>query len=154
MQELNRSVFRQGIVFGFGLLIPLALCSITYNIISYKIVQARYEKDSPAHESYVSTEEENIKHIEIQSFKDTRDGNFVMVTGSVKNTGSKKISSIKLEAEFLNDKGEFVYEETEYVSKSLAPNEVENFAIKCGCTNRTIPEYAKITVRVVGASGY
>jgi len=77
-----------------------------------------------------------------------------MILGSIKNTGKEKISSVKLEAEFFNSNGDFVYEESEYISKRLAPNETENFAIKCGCANRKFPEYTKVVVRVVSASNY
>ena len=153
MQDSVKSVFRQGFIFGFGLIIPLIVGYIVYNVISYKISETLYEKSS-VHSSYETKEEDKIKSIEIQNFHDTREGDFVMVIGSIKNTGKEKASSIKLEAEFFNAKGEFVYEETEYVSKTILPNEVENFVIKCGCTNRKIPEYSKVTVRVVGASSY
>jgi len=152
METSTTGLLRQGLIFGFGLIVPLILGSIVYTKVSYSMAKDYYSDSEPS--SYLEKEDDYTQKIEISNVKDTRDGNFVMVTGAIKNTANKKLSSIKLEAEFFNDKGEFVYEETEYVSKSLAPNEVENFAIKCGCTNRTIPEYAKVTVRVVSASNY
>lgn len=152
MQELNRSVFRQGVVFGFGLIIPLSVLFIGYNTLTWVLATREYIE--PESYSYSSKEEDHIKAIEIQSFKDVKEDNFVMVLGSIKNTGKEKISSVKLEAEFFNSNGDFVYEESEYISKSLAPNETENFAIKCGCTNRKFPEYTKVIVRVVSASNY
>jgi hypothetical protein len=155
MEISNKGLLKQGFIFGFGLIVPLIVGHVIYSKISYSMAQEYYGDDdlSPS-SSYIEKEEDYINKIELNGIKDSRDGNFVMVTGTVKNTFSKKLSSIKLEAEFFNNKGEFVYEETEYVSKTLAPNEVENFAIKCGCTNRAIPEYAKVTVRVVSASNY
>jgi len=156
MQDSNKSVFKQGFIFGFGLIIPLIIGYVGYSTVSYKLFQM-FSSDDGSHnpyESYEAKEENNIKNIAIQEFKDVREGNFVMVLGSIKNTSDIKIGSIKLEAEFYNSKGEFVYEESEYISKKLAPNEVENFAIKCGCTNRTFPEYSKVVVRVVGASSF
>jgi len=152
MESSTKGLLRQGFIFGFGLIVPLVLGSIVYTKVSYSMAKDYYSDSEPS--SYLEKDEDHIQKIEISNVKDTRDGNFVMVTGAIKNAANKKLSSIKLEAEFFNNKGEFVYEETEYVSKSLAPNEVENFAIKCGCTNRTIPEYAKVTVRVVSASNY
>jgi hypothetical protein len=156
MEISNKGLLRQGFIFGFGLIVPLIIGNIVYSKISYSMYSMApdYDLVDEPPSSYIEKEEDYIKKIELHDIKDTRDGNFVMVTGTVKNTFNKKLSSIKLEAEFFNDKGEFVYEETEYISKNLAPNEVENFAIKCGCTNRAIPEYAKVTVRVVSASNY
>lgn len=152
MQESNRCVFRQGIVFGFGLIIPLSILFIGYNILTFEL--ATHEYSEPESYSFSSNEEAQIKAIEIQSFKDVKEGDFVMVLGNIKNTGTEKISSVKLEAEFFNENGEFVYEESVYISKKLNPNETENFAIKCGCANRKFPEYTKVIVRVVSASNY
>lgn len=135
------------------MIIPLSLALTLSNTFNYKLSSLFYTEDTASY-SYKSNEEDHIKNIEVQNFHDVREGNFVMVTGSVKNIGKEKVNSIKLEAEFFNAKGEFVYEETEYVSKSIKPNEEENFVIKCGCTNRTFPEYTKVTVRVVSTSNY
>jgi hypothetical protein len=153
MQDSNKSVFRQGVVFGFGFLIPLFVGVIAFILIGNAISKSRIDRLSN-HSDYRSEEERNINFIEVKNFKDYRDENFVMVTGSIKNNSDHRIGSIKLEAEFFDAHGDFVYEETEYISKTLASNEVENFAIKCGCSNRKIPEYAKVTVRVVSVSGY
>ena len=153
MESSFGNTFRKGFVLGLGMIIPLCLAFIISHVFTYKLSALFYTDDAASY-SYKSNEEDHIKSIEVQSFHDIREGNFVMVTGSIKNTGKVKINSIKLEAEFFNEKGEFVYEETEYVSKSIKPNEVENFAIKCGCTNRTFPEYKTVTVRVVSASNY
>ena len=68
MQETSRSVFRQGIVFGFGLIIPLSILFIGYNILT--LVLATHEYTEPESYSYSSKEEDQIKAIEIQSFKD------------------------------------------------------------------------------------
>ena len=154
MQDSNTNILRQGFVFGFGLIIPLAIGFLGYNVIGHKIYQALiYEKPS-SYESYKSKEDDYTKKIEVINFKDTREGDSVIIVGAIKNTATKKISSIELEAEFFNSKGEFVYEENEYISKNLEPNEVENFAIKCGCASKKIPEYSKVTVRVVSANDY
>lgn len=154
MNNSNSNVFKSGIILGFGLLIPLAVGIISYRILSYELIKLfnPYSEFESSYESYQDREDKNIKEIEIQNYKDIRDGDFVMVLGSIKNTSNKKIGSIKLEAEFYNDSGEFVYEESEYISQRLEPNQVENFAIKCGCSNRKFPEYSKVSIRVTGAS--
>src|SRR3990167_1644525 len=125
MQDSNKSVFRQGFVFGFGLIIPLAFGFFGYTVIDHKISQVAHEEPSTyeSYESYKSKEDDYTKKIEILNFKDTREG-------------------------------EFVYEKNEYISKNLEPNEIENFAITCGCANNKIPDYSKVTVRVVGANDY
>lgn len=153
MQNSFKEIFRKGFILGLGMIIPFSVAFGLSNFFNYKLSTMLYTEDSTSY-SYKSKEEDHIKSLEIQNIHDTREGNFVMVLGAIKNTGKEKISSIKLEAEFFNEKGEFVYEETEYVSKSVAPNETENFVIKCGCTNRTFPEYSKVTVRVVSAGNY
>lgn len=153
MKNSKRSVFRQGFIFGFGLIVPLAVGYIGYSFVSYKVSDVFFGKQS-IRESKVKKREDNIKNIEIQNFHDTREGDSVMVIGSIKNIGKEKIGYIQIEAEFFNSKGEFVYEEIAYISREISSNEVENFVIKSGNTNRKIPEYEKITVRVVHAGAY
>ncbi|MFZ6800079.1 hypothetical protein [Undibacterium sp. Di24W] len=153
MQNSFGEIFRKGFILGLGMLIPLVVVLFISNVVNYKISNFFYSDEAYSN-PYKSKEEDHIKSIQVQSFHDTREGDFVMVIGKIKNSGKEKVSSIKLEAEFFNEKGEFVYEESEFISKSLAPNEEENFVIKCGCTKRKFPEYSKVTVKVVGANAY
>jgi len=146
-------LFRKGFILGLGMLIPLIVVFFISNVVNYKISNFFYDPESYTN-PYKSKEEDHIKSIQVESFNDTREGDFVMVIGKIKNTGKEKVSSIKLEAEFFNEKGEFVYEESEFINKALAPSEEENFIIKCGCTNHKFPEYSKVTVKVVGANSY
>jgi hypothetical protein len=159
MENPNWKLLKQGFVFGFGLIVPLSIGFILYSVFSYKFYDLFSSSVVPniadnLYESYGSQETEAIKSIEVVEYRDVKDGDFVVVLGSIKNTSSKPIGSIKLEAEFYNDKGEFVHEESEYISKRLGQNEVENFAIKCGCANRKFPDYSKVTVRVVDAGAF
>jgi len=159
MENSNKNLLKQGFVFGFGLVVPLMIGFILYNLFNYKIYDLLNSSGMPGVtdnpiESYESKQADAIKSVEVLEFKDVREGDFVMILGSIKNTSSNAIGSIKLEAEFFNEKNEFVYEESEYISKKLSPNEVENFAIKCGCANRKFPSYSKATVRVVDAGAF
>ena len=98
MQDSNKSVFRQGFVFGFGLIIPLAFGFFGYTVIDHKISQVAHEEPSTyeSYESYKSKEDDYTKKIEILNFKDTREGDSVIIVGAIKNTATKKISSIQL----------------------------------------------------------
>ena len=149
MIEEKRKTIRTGFWLGIGLIIPIAIGMYFSSWISSTLY--KYFSPSEEYESYMPVK--NVeKNIIIESFRDVKLGNKVFINGSIINKGNKPLGSIQLEAEFFNEKGEFVYEESEYIKKTLAPNERENFQIKCGCTDVTFPEYKKVTVRVVSAS--
>lgn len=151
----NKSLFKSGIVFGFGLVIPFTMTFFGVGFLQDKFSNARPLDDRIVDQRLADdTQDDKLNSIEILNFKDVREGDFVMVLGSIKNNAKKPISSVTLEAEFYNSKGEFVYEETTYISQKLKPGQVENFAIKCGCANRKFPEYSKVTVKVTSVSDY
>lgn len=93
-------------------------------------------------------------NISIEKYNENKHGEQLFILGSIVNNGKKQASSIQLEAELKDSKGQFVYECSEYINRKLKPGESENFQIKCGCGKTPLPEYASISVRVVGASSY
>jgi len=104
--------------------------------------------------SSITSELNPTDQLVLQDFLEQKHGNQLLILGIISNTGTKKASSIQLEAELLDKDGKFVYECSEYISKDLLPGDVENYQIKCGCGKHPIPEYKNITVRVVNASSY
>ena len=90
--------------------------------------------------------------IEIQGHRLRKDGNRVSILGSIINNSEQQASSIHLEAEFINEVGEFVYECMDFMSLRLGPGQVENFQISCGCGDVSLPAYSDYTVRVTHAS--
>lgn len=95
-----------------------------------------------------------IEQIKIEKYRQESRGNKLFILGAIKNVGNKKASSIQLEAELLNQEGEFVFECSEYISRSLQPQDVENFQITCGCGKNPIPAFSDISLRVVNASTF
>jgi len=106
---------------------------------------------SSAGEYTANSDQTNIKIVE---YKDLRNGDELLILGSITNTGESSLSLISLEAELFDQRGEFVYECSEYVKKRMNPGEKENFQINCGSKETPIPEYKTINLRVVHASSY
>jgi hypothetical protein len=95
-----------------------------------------------------------VKDIEILDYNSVMQNNQLLIRGQIKNNAEKDISSIEIEAELFDEAGNFVFECTEYLSESIAKNAVENFLIKCGCSENSVPEYSKIEVSIARASAY
>ena len=95
-----------------------------------------------------------VKDIEILDYNSVIQNNQLLIRGQIKNNAEKEISSIEIEAELFDEAGNFVFECTEYLSESIATNTVENFLIKCGCSENSVPEYSKIEVSIARASAY
>ncbi len=102
----------------------------------------------------IASEFDRSSQIKILNYHDKRNDGRVFILGSVKNEDEKSVSSVQLEAELMDAKGEFVYECSTYISRTLKPGDTENFQIKCGCINEAIPAYENITVRVVSAHSF
>ncbi len=95
------------------------------------------------------------EQIVINEYKDAYNGNQVMITGSLTNTAEGTANSIELEAEMYDKQGEFVHECSEYISDAVEPGKTENFQIKCGgCSDKLIPKYESVKVRVVSVSSF
>ena len=95
-----------------------------------------------------------VKDIEILDYNSIMQKNQLLIRGQNKNISEKEISSIEIEAELFDEAGNFVFECTEYLSESIVTNAVENFLIKCGCSENSVPEYNKIEVSIARASAY
>ena len=95
-----------------------------------------------------------VKDIEILDYNSIMQKNQLLIRGQNKNISEKEISSIEIEAELFDEAGNFVFECTEYLSESIVTNAVENFLIKCGCSENSVPEYSKIEVSIARASAY
>lgn len=151
MSELKSQMVRKGFWIGIGLIIPMSMGILIGNQLTRYSVEESFAEADFDQEDYLEAYADLTKSIVIDKFQDKKQGSEINILGTITNKGSKPIGSIQLEAEFFNDKGEFVHEQTEYISKKIAPNESENFQIACGCKDKVFPEYKNITVRVVSA---
>lgn len=149
----NTQLIKNGFWAGIGLILPVAAGIVLGNHLT-NYSDAFMSVEAYEEETYSELLTDYSKNIVVDKFQDQRDGDKVNILGSITNTGSTAIGSIKLEAEFFDDKGEFVYEQTEYIDKKLAPNESENFLIACGCKDKKFPEYKTVTVSVVAAHNF
>lgn len=93
--------------------------------------------------------------LKIVNHRERRIGDKLEVIGTFENSGDTTWSSVNIEVELFNDKGEFVDECTEYVRGSFAPGASENFKVSCGgCKEHPLPDFATYTIRIVDASSF
>ena len=148
MIESNSTIFKKGIFFGFGFFLPILLSLAVYiGFLSLDSMSHNYNAHDGASSEAIKKKTGN-KGIEIVSFRDIKNGNFTFIVGSYKNISSSSVSSFSIEAEFFDKDGKFVWQERESIYKNIEPNEIHNFAIKCGCHEHAIPDYSKVVVTV------
>lgn len=148
MSEENPRLVARGWFLGLGLIAPVCLATILADQVSSYIYQATDGNEM------ADFGNDHSRNISIDEFRDIVSGNKVLVLGVMSNKGEKPLNSITLEAEFFDEKGEFVYERSEYISMTLDPGEKENFQIECGCKDKEFPRYKTVTVRATSASAY
>ena len=147
-----------GFLLGIGFMIPQFAVMIFGTVISLVVIppmvqDAIVTPNSEEIFSGITSNFDSKKLIIIEKYREQPRGNKLIILGSIKNESGKKASSIQLEAELYNN-NEFVFECSEYISKSLKPGESENFQINCGCGKNPIPAHDKTDIRVVSASNY
>ncbi|WP_339414467.1 FxLYD domain-containing protein [Pseudomonas sp. EA_35y_Pfl2_R5] len=153
MSSSSISKIKNGLLIGVGLLLPITAGVWAGNmLVNYVSSSESYESDDYSGYSELTTDYAEL--ISVEKFTDKSKDGKVNILGTITNKGEVSVGSIKLEAEFFNNEGEFVQEQSTYISKKLAPNESENFQITCTCKGQSLPEYTKITVRTVSAHSF
>ena len=149
---------KAGFWLGIGFIIPLLVVLYSGTALTMLampfMIEASYESDAGGVISKLTSNFDRAGQIKIREFREQKNGNQLLILGSVVNSGDEKASSIQLEAELTDKDGKFVYECSEYINQDLKPGDIENFQIKCGCGENPVPEYAEVNVRVVSASSY
>ncbi len=147
-----------GFFLGIGFIIPELFVMASSTAISIfampSMMEASMDFDDENFTSNFGADFDRADQIEIRDQREQASGDQLLILGSIQNTGDKKASSIQLEAELMDKDGTFVYECSEYIDRDLMPGDIENYQIKCGCGDNSVPEYAEVSVRVVSASGY
>ncbi|MCF6226191.1 MAG: hypothetical protein L3J22_07835 [Xanthomonadales bacterium] len=154
-----------GFWIGIGFIIPQMIVLYGGTVLTVltmpSMMEASFVEGYEAIDSDISSFESNFDsnfdrtdQIEIKEYRVLKNGNQLLILGSVFNKGNKVTNSIQLEAELSDMDGKFVYECSEYISKKISPGESENFQIKCGCGKGQVPEYDSVNVRVMSASSY
>lgn len=147
-----------GFWLGIGFIIPQLLVMYSGTALTMlampSIMEASFESSDGDILSSLTSNYDKAGQIEIRNQREQRNGDQLLILGSVINNGDTSTRSIQLEAELIDKDGNFVYECSEYISKTLKSGELENFQIRCGCGNNPVPEYAEARVRVVSASAY
>ena len=151
-------LIKVGFWLGIGFIIPSFIVIYSGTALTIlampSMMQASFESEDSDVTSSFTSNFDIADQIKIKSYREQKNGNQLLILGEIENIGDKKASSIQLEAELSNEKGDFVYECSEYINKDLKAEEIENFQIKCGCGDKPVPEYAEVSVRVVSASNY
>ena len=149
---------KAGFWLGIGFIIPQLIALYSGTALSMLampfMIEASYESDYGGAISNLTSNFDMADQIKIQEFREQKNGNQLLILGSIVNSGDKKASSIQIEAELTDKGGKFVYQCSEYINKDLKPGDIENFQIKCRCGENPVPEYAEVNVRVVSASSY
>ncbi|MCU7930716.1 MAG: FxLYD domain-containing protein [Candidatus Thiodiazotropha sp. (ex Codakia rugifera)] len=140
-----------GFWLGIGFIVPQLVVLYSGTMLTMLAIPSMME-DSLENNSL--SEFDKTNQIKVLEYREELSGKQLLILGSIKNEGTGKASSIRLEAELLDSDGRFVFECSEYINKKLKPGETEYFQIKCGCGDTVAPEHSSITVRVVSASNY
>jgi hypothetical protein len=150
-------LIKAGFWIGIGFIIPSI---VVYFIGTYLVYSSPFlwqssvmEEGMESVEQYIE-ESDKISQIKILKYSEKTHNEQLIILGVIENVGSTNVSSIRLEAELLDDNKEMVYECSEYISKKIKGGEKENFQIKCGCSGQSVPKYTSVSLRVVGASNY
>jgi hypothetical protein len=158
MENLNNwKLIKIGFWLGIGFVVPVLLLMGTgtaLGIYAFSTFEDTIEYDTDEFAESIPGSQNLSENIKIKSYKDASDNNKLLLLGTIVNEGEVNVSSIQLEAELIDDKGDFVYECSAYISRTLEPKESENFQIKCGCKDGDIPKYSNINIRVVNASNF
>jgi hypothetical protein len=151
--EKKTQLVGKGFWTGIGLVVPIGLGMLLGSyFVRYSDGFLRGADQAEA--GYESLVTDYTQFIEITGYRDLSQDGKINVLGSLVNKGSEPIGSIKVEAEFFDDKGEFVLERSEYISKKVQPGQTENFQISCGCKDQVVPAYKSITLKVVSAHNF
>jgi len=159
MENLGKwKLIKAGFWLGIGFIIPSLVVMYSGTALTIlampSMMEASFESEDNGIMSNFTSDFDVADQIKIKSYREQRNGNQLLILGSIENIGDKKASSIQLEAELSDEKGNFVYECSEYINKALNAGEVEKFQIKCGCGDNSVPSYVKASIRVVSASSY
>lgn len=169
MENLSKwKLIKAGFWLGIGFIIPSLVVMYSGTALTILAMPSMIEASFEYEDNGLMSDESEYKEImsnftsdldvsdqiKIKSYREQRNGNQLLILGSIENIGDKKASAIQLEAELSDEKGNFVYECSEYINKALNAGEVEKFQIKCGCGDNSVPSYVKVSVRVVSASNY
>jgi hypothetical protein len=148
---------KAGFWVGIGFIVPSIGVYIfgTYLIYSMPALwqSAAMESGVESVEQYMD-EADRTSNVKIVQFRESHNGEQLLILGVIENTGNSPVSSIRIEAELLDDQKQMVYECSEYISNKVKNGDKENFQIKCGCGNQPTPEYSSVSLRVVSASSY
>jgi hypothetical protein len=121
----------------------------------WSVISSFIYASSDTNPEYAEWDKDYSADVEVTTFRDTQLGNEVLILGTVKNNAKKTLSSIEIEAEFFDEKGQFVYETSTALKRSkLQPGQLENFQISCGCKDKPFPAYKRVKVSVVAAGLY
>lgn len=150
-------LIKAGFWVGIGFIIPSIGVYIfgTYLLYSTPALWQSAAMDSGMEsvESFMDNADKS-KQIKILQFREIINGEQLLILGVIENTSNSTVSSIRLEAELLDDQKQMVYECSEYISRKLKAGEKENFQIRCSCGSQPTPKYSSVSLRVVSASSY
>jgi hypothetical protein len=154
MESLSPSkLIKAGFWLGLGFIGPTIIAGIGVTALMFAMPSFWQMQGTEMAEKMME-EFDKTDYIRIVDFRESMNGNQVLILGTIENTGPMAIGSIQIEAELLDAKKVMVFECSEYISKKLKPAEKESFQVKCGCGNQPVPAHDSMTVRVVKASTY
>jgi hypothetical protein len=156
----RRNLIKTGFWLGIGFIGPAValylVASILLSVVAWLSQTAApetIEMDTDVLEKVMAPPDETSK-VRIVDFREVRNGNRLLILGSVRNTGAAPVGSIQIEAELLDAAKKLVLECAADIARRLKPRESENFQVICDYGQQPVPKYQSVELRVINASGY
>jgi len=153
-------IIKIGFLLGIGFIIPslfvnVAVIGFSFGAVSSSFEDFETEIDTNDDESYFySYDNDYTDAVDIGEYRSQMQGVQLLIQGAMTNNADVELNSVEIEAELFDANGVFVYECSDYINVKLAPDQTENYQIKCGCSKNGLPEYDSIKLRVTRASSY
>ena len=155
MENLGKwKLIKIGFLLGIGFIIPQIVTMYAGTAGMAWMLPKMMESSAEDSVESFSAMYDKAGQIEIDEYRESKNGNQLLILGTITNAGEDQVSSVQLEAELKDAEGKMVYECSEYISRDMKSGDKENFQIKCGCGKNPVPDYASVDVRVVKASVY
>ncbi len=156
MKEFAKKII-SGVGLGLGFTVAaIAVIYFSTGMMMGKMTEEAYsEAEGQMSEGFGYKKFNAESGLNVKTHKERKIENGVEILAEVENTGSDTWSSVSVEVELFDEKGQFVDECSGYLRGKLEPAQVKNLKIKCGgCANSQFSEYSKYTIAVVDASSF
>ena len=135
-----------GFCYGIGFGIALSLVIMFFNKYESKLSPSINDE-----QQYASADIRNqlIKEHKLIS----KSGKIIEIIGLVDNNTEYEWSPLKIEIEFFDEKGTFVYECSDYIEGGILPFTKEHFKVSCSSCDGKLPDFSTYEIKIASAYG-